>query len=56
MMDMMEFCSGYEYPIERIEASYNNLPVIRVGDGIRINNDTHSVVVIKVEKTGIRSQ
>ncbi len=52
MMDMMEFCSGYEYPIERIEASYNNLPVIRVGDGIRINNDTHSVVVIKVNNDG----
>ena len=52
MMDMMEFASNYEYNIEKIEASYNDLPKIHVGDGVRVNNDTHSVVVLEVAGDG----
>lgn len=47
MMDMMEYASNYEYPIRIIEGTYDNLPVIRVGDGVRLNNDGHSVVVLE---------
>ncbi|MBO7119109.1 MAG: T9SS type A sorting domain-containing protein [Bacteroidaceae bacterium] len=49
MMDMMEYASNYEYPIREIEGSYDNIPEIRVGDGVRVNNDGHSVVVLEVE-------
>ena len=35
MMDMMEYASNYEYPI------------YIVGDGVRVNNNSHSVVVIE---------
>ncbi|MBR5930387.1 MAG: hypothetical protein IKZ93_10435 [Prevotella sp.] len=51
MMDMMEYASNYEYPIRIIEGTYDNLPVIRVGDGVRLNNDGHSVVVLEVKGT-----
>ena len=47
-MDMMEYGSNYEYPIVRIDATCDNLPLIQVGDGVRLNNDTHSVVVLDV--------
>ena len=52
MIDMMEYCSNYEYPITRIDATYDNLPLIQVGDGIRLNNDTHSVIVLDVAIDG----
>ena len=52
MMDMMEYCSNYEYDVEKIDASYNNLPKIRVGDGVRVNNNSHSVVVLEVAADG----
>lgn len=52
MMDMMEYCSNYGYEVEKINASYNNLPKIRVGDGVRVKNDTHSVVVLEVAADG----
>ena len=52
MMDMMEYASNYEYPIRLIYGSYDNLPKIRIGDGIRLNNNTHSVVVIGVNDDG----
>ena len=52
MMDMMEYCSNYEYPIVRIDATYDNLPLIHVGDGIRLYNDSHSVVVLNVAIDG----
>lgn len=52
MMDMMEYASNYEYPIRKIEGSYDNLPEIRVGDGIRLNNNGHSVVVLEVHPDG----
>ncbi|MBR6964279.1 MAG: hypothetical protein IKH86_11725 [Prevotella sp.] len=52
MMDMMEYASNYEYPIRLIYGTYDNLPEIRVGDGIRLNNDTHSVVVLEVHPDG----
>jgi hypothetical protein len=52
MMDMMEYCSNYEYPIVKIGATYDNLPEIHVGDGVRIKNDLHSVVVLKVGDDG----
>jgi hypothetical protein len=48
MMDMMEYASNYEYPIRIVEGTYDNLPVIRVGDGVRLNNNGHSVVVLEV--------
>ncbi len=53
MLDMMEYASEYKYPIRVIEASYNNIPEIHIGDGIRLNNDTHSVVVIGKSETDI---
>jgi hypothetical protein len=52
MMDMMEYCSNYEYAIEKIDATYENLPKIRVGDGVRVKNDTHSVIVLEVADDG----
>ena len=52
MMDMMEYCSTYKYPIVRIDATYDNLPIIQVGDGIRLKNDAHSVVVLDVAIDG----
>lgn len=52
MMDMMEYCSNYEYAIEKIDATYDNLPEIRVGDGLRIRNNAHSVVVLEVADDG----
>ena len=51
MMDMMEYASYSEYPIRIIEGTYDNLPVIRVGDGVRLNNNGHSVVVLEVKGT-----
>ena len=46
MIDMMEYASNYEYPIRHVPGTYNNLPQIHIGDGVRVKNDTHSVVVI----------
>lgn len=54
MMDMMEYASNYEYPIRKIEGSYNNIPKIRVGDGVRVKNDGHSVVVLEVDGSVIK--
>jgi len=53
MMDMMEYASNYEYPIRKIEGSYDNLPKIHVGDGVRVMNDCHSVVVLEVDGTTV---
>ena len=53
MMDMMEYASNYEYPIRIVEGSYDNLPKIHVGDGLRMNNDGHSVVVLEVNGTNV---
>ena len=47
MMNMMEYASNYEYPIRIIEGNWNHLPEIHVGDGVRVNNDSHSVVVLE---------
>lgn len=52
MIDMMEYASNYEYPIRLVYGSYDNLPKIRIGDGVRLNNDGHSVVVIGVNPDG----
>ena len=52
MMDMMEYASNYEYPIRIIYGSYDNLPQIRIGDGVRVNNNGHSVVVIDKNDNG----
>ena len=52
MLDMMEYASNYEYPIRVINGSYDNLPKIRIGDGVRLNNNGHSVVVIGVDADG----
>ena len=52
MMDMMEYASNYEYPIRKVEGTSDNLPKIRVGDGIRLNNNGHSVVVLEVHADG----
>ena len=49
MMDMMEYASNYEYPIRKIECSYDNIPKIRVGDGVRVDDNAHSVVVLEVD-------
>lgn len=53
MLDMMEYASNYEYPIRFVEGSYDNLPEIRVGDGVRLNNNGHSVVVLEVKGTKV---
>lgn len=53
MMDMMEYASNYEYPIRIVEGSYDNLPKIHVGDGVRVMNDCHSVVVLEVNGTNV---
>lgn len=53
MMDMMEYASNYEYPIRIIEGTYDNLPKIHVGDGVRLMNDCHSVVVLEVNGTEV---
>ena len=53
MMDMMEYASYNEYPIRIIEGSYDNLPKIHVGDGVRVMNDCHSVVVLEVDGTTV---
>ena len=47
MIDMMEYASNYEYPIRIVKGSYDNLPKIHVGDGVRVMNDCHSVVVLE---------
>lgn len=49
MIDMMEYASNYEYPIRTIKGSYDNLPVIHIGDGVRFGGDYdgHSVVVLE---------
>ena len=52
MMDMMEYASNYEYPIREVDGTYNNLPKIRVGDGVRLYNNGHSVVVLEVAADG----
>lgn len=52
MLDMMEYASYYEYPIRVINGTYDNLPKIRVGDGIRLNDNMHSVVVLEVAADG----
>ena len=52
MLDMMEYASNYEYPIRKVKGTYDNLPEIHIGDGVRINNDGHSVVVIGKSEDG----
>ena len=52
MMDMMEYASNYEYPIRKVEGSYDNLPEIHIGDGLRLYNNGHSVLVIGVNEDG----
>ena len=52
MMDMMEYASNYEYPIRVVHGTYDNLPKLHVGDGVRVNNDTHSVLIIEVHSDG----
>lgn len=53
MIDMMEYASNYEYPIRIVNGSYDNLPEIHVGDGVRVMNDCHSVVVLEVDGTTV---
>ena len=53
MMDMMEYASNYEYPIRIVKGSYDNLPKLHVGDGVRLYNNGHSVVVLKVNGTEV---
>ena len=53
MIDMMEYASNYEYPIRIVNGSYDNLPEIHVGDGVRVMNDCHSVVVLEVDETTV---
>jgi len=53
MMDMMEYASNYEYPIRIVEGTYDRLPKIHVGDGVRVMNDCHSVVVLEVSGTNV---
>lgn len=53
MIDMMEYASNYEYPIRIVEGSYDNLPKLHVGDGVRLYNNGHSVVVLKVNGTEV---
>ncbi len=49
MMEVMEYASNYEYPIRCIEATtFEELPQIHIGDGLRLDYDSHSVVVIGV--------
>ena len=52
MLDEMEYASNYEYPIRKIEGSYDNLPKIHVGDGVRLYGNGHSVVVLEVAEDG----
>ena len=52
MMDMMEFASNYEYPIRKIECTYDNLPKLHIGDGARLKNNTHSVLIIGINEDG----
>jgi hypothetical protein len=52
-------CYGFAFTLS--DAAFGNLPArkhtdfnnIRVGDIIRINNDTHAVIVLSVDGTGI---
>ena len=53
MIDMMEYASNYEYPIRIVNGSYDNLPKLHVGDGVRLYNNGHSVVVLKVNGTEV---
>lgn len=55
MMDMMEYASNYEYPIRKVEGTYDNLPEIHVGDGVRFEGDyiLHAVVVLKVNGSSV---
>lgn len=52
MMDMMEYASNYEYPIRVVYGTYDNLPKLHVGDGVRVDNDAHSVLIIEVHPDG----
>ncbi len=55
MMDMMEYASNYEYPIRKVKGTYDNLPKIHVGDGVRFEGDyiVHAVVVLKVNGSSV---
>jgi hypothetical protein len=52
MMDMMEYASNYEYPIRVIKGTYDNLPKLHIGDGVRVNNNSHSVLIIGINEDG----
>ena len=52
MMDMMEYASNYEYPIRVINGTYDNLPKLHIGDGVRVNNNSHSVLIIGINEDG----
>ena len=52
MMDMMEYASEYKCSMRKVYGTYNNLPQIHVGDGLRLENDKHSVVVLEVSSDG----
>ncbi len=52
MMDMLEYATDYQCPIVQIPASWNNLPVLHVGDSPRTNNDQHTVVITEVHADG----
>ena len=52
MMDMLEYATDYQCPIVKVPASWNNLPVLHVGDSPRTNNDQHTVVITEVHADG----
>ena len=52
MMDMMEYASNYEYPIRVVYGTYDNLPKLHIGDGVRVNNNSHSVLIIGINEDG----
>lgn len=55
MMDMMEYASNYNYPVRKVEGTYDNLPKIHVGDGVRFEGDyiKHAVIVLEVNGSSV---
>jgi hypothetical protein len=51
-MELQESITEGKYEIKKIVCTSSTLPVLHIGDAVRVHNDAHTVVITKVEADG----
>lgn len=51
-MELQEYITEGRYEIRKVVCTSDNLPVLHIGDAVRVDNDSHTVVITKVEADG----